>query len=115
MLGRPEQSPLIEDRHRSMPHIARHTSESLARAADPLVQEAIGLYLGFGRKLPAEIIDPSVGDEIFRMTRVSTPAAVASIFRASEDDKYRRAILRGVHYNLFLMRRKGGGLLPWEM
>lgn len=96
-----------------MPSLAAHTPESLAMASNENVQQAISFYLGFGRKIPPQILDKKTAEDLFGMIQKEPPAKVAARFRAEPGDKYRRALLRAVHHNLWLMRQKTGRL-PWE-
>lgn len=98
---------------RQWPSLAKHTPESLKMAADPLVQEAITLYMGHGRSIPAVIIDAGLARELFAMTRKAAPELAVANFRAQPGDRYRRAILRAVHHNIWLMSNGLGGPL-WE-
>lgn len=78
-------------------------------AADPLVQKAITLYMGHGRAIPAVIIDAGLARELYELTRGATPEAAVESFRSQPGDKRRRAILRAVHHNIWLMANKLGG------
>ena len=114
MLGKPPPSDLVSDAERLLPRPAEHTPKTLEWASDPLVQQAIGCYLGFGRTLPPEIIDASAAQTIYNLTRTFTPQGVAQLFRSAPMDYYRRALLRAVYHNVQQMRRKNKGVLPWE-
>ena len=115
MLGSPPASPFVDDKVRVPPHPANHSPESFAWAADDAVQQAIGIYLGFNRRLPAEVIDPTLAKALYDMTRDRTPAQVVMDFATQPGDWHRKCLVRAVYHNLAIMRREGNGRLPWEM
>lgn len=112
MLGSPPRSERVPDSLREMPSPAEHSKESLAAASDERVQEAITLYMGFGRKIPPELIDPGLALHLRELVETVAPRLLASIYRAHPKDRYRRALLRATYHNLCRMRANGG--LPWE-
>ena len=114
MFGAVDFDILHPPANQESPAHAFHDEKSLAMASDHLVQQAIGLYLGFNRRSPPAMIHADTAKKLYRLTRMHSPSAVVVIYKSQPADKRRRVLLRAVHYNVWRMRRAMGGKLSWE-
>lgn len=94
--------------------VSRRDLEHERFSRDPGVHRAIGVFIGFGRSVPPEILDDELLDAIatLRLNGLSWEQ-IGMEFRKKHGFKG-RAQLRAVLMNLSRMRRENGGRLPWE-
>lgn len=92
---------------------ARSSAAVAALAASAEVQAVVRGFMGFGRTLPAEILDESL---VLRIKRAVDFGGVdfAVKFFLFVVPKRTRVQARAVLMNLSKMRRQNGGRLPWE-
>lgn len=81
---------------------------------DPKIHEVIGIFLGFGRSYPPEILDDELLDAIdAALNKCGGDAKAAAQIFLDHTPREDRARCRAVLINLSRMRRENGGKLSW--